>query len=165
MFSVVLLAAASTAHADNKQERTLTKPEVEAQVLKYYEQVEKCYVDAAGDVRGAGHLDIAIAIRWDGTVDHLSTDTPGLPARTWKKVDTCVHAALDGIRFSQRRADTTAVVPYFFQHTASPNSGPQESCWSAKGCWPNTSIGRENPEPHAMRGGGATTPNRDRARH
>jgi hypothetical protein len=77
-----------------------------------------------------------------------------------------VRASLDTLRFPQRRAETTAVIPYFFQHTWAPNSGPQESCWSPKGCWPNTSIGRENPEPKTLsRGGGATTATRDRARH
>lgn len=167
MFSVVLLAAAASAAYADKKERSLTVDEVEAQVAPYLGQIEKCYVEAAGDVRGAGHLDLAITIRWDGTIDHLSSDAPGLPAKTWKRIDTCVRASLDTVRFPQRRADTTAVVPYFFQKTFAPNSGPQESCWSPKGCWPNTSIGRENPEPKTVsRGGGATTTaNRDRARH
>jgi hypothetical protein len=165
MFSVVLLVLATSAAYADKKERSLTVDEVQAQVQPYLGQVEKCYVDAARDIRGAGHLDLAITIRWDGTVAQISSDTPGVPAKVWKQIDTCVRATLDTVRFPQRRADTTAVVPYFFQHTWAPNSGPQESCWSPKGCWPNTSIGRENPEPKAAIRGGATTASRDRARH
>ncbi len=164
MFSVVLIAAATSAAYADKQERSLTVDEVQAHVQPYLEQIEKCYVAAAGDVRGAGHLDLAFTIRWDGTIAQLSSDTPGLSAPTWKRIDGCIHAAVGTLRFPQRRADTTAVVPYYFQRTWAPNSGPQESCWSPKGCWPNTSIGRENAEPHAIRGG-ALTATRDRARH
>jgi hypothetical protein len=25
-------------------------------------------------------------------------------------------------------------VPFFYQHTAAPNAGPQLSCWDPKGC-------------------------------
>jgi len=35
---------------------------------------------------------------------------------------------------STRKAQTIAVVPYFYQRTAAPNSGPQYSCWDPKGC-------------------------------
>ena len=37
------------------------------------------------------------------------------------------------LRFPERRNDTTATVPYYFQHTNTPGGGPQESCWNPKG--------------------------------
>jgi hypothetical protein len=45
-----------------------------------------------------------------------------------------VRHAVEAVTFPARRTYTTATVPYFFQRTAAPNAGPQESCWNERGC-------------------------------
>ena len=46
----------------------------------------------------------------------------------------CIREAVEVVKFPARRNDTTAIVPYFFQHTNTPGGGPQLSCWDPKGC-------------------------------
>ena len=45
-----------------------------------------------------------------------------------------MKALVSELTFPARRSPTTAVIPYFYQHTAAPNAGPQLSCWDPKGC-------------------------------
>jgi len=142
----LLLAATSTASADRK-ERTLEPVEVEAHVKPYFSEIEKCYVGAAGDIRGAGKLELDLVIHRDGSVFSLKVATPGLAMAQAHRIENCVRGAVENAKFPVRRDFTTAIVPYFFQHTMAPNAGPMQSCWSAKGCWPGTSVGREFPEP------------------
>ena len=46
----------------------------------------------------------------------------------------CIREAVEVVHFPARRNDTTAIVPYFFQHTNTLGGGPQPSCWDPKGC-------------------------------
>ena len=107
---------------------------VTAQVRPQRQQIEQCYLDVAADAHGAGRLEVTLVIARDGYVLKATTATPGLPAKTAKKIETCVKAIVEPIKFPTRRNDTTAVVPYIFQRTESPDSGPQLSCWDPKGC-------------------------------
>jgi hypothetical protein len=103
-------------------------------VKPYAGEIQRCYLDTAGDVRGAGHLDLTFVIARDGYVLSLKAATPKLSAKATKAIETCVQSAVEGVKFPTRKNDTTAVVPYFFQRTAAPSSGPQLSCWNPKGC-------------------------------
>ncbi|HEV7558532.1 MAG TPA: hypothetical protein VGO00_23845 [Kofleriaceae bacterium] len=145
----ILAATTSIASADRK-ERTLEPVEVEAHVKPYLTEIEKCYVGAAGEIRGAGKLELDLVIHRDGSVLSLKVATPGLAMRQSQRVETCVRTAVENVKFPMRRDFTTAIVPYFFQKTMAPNAGPIQSCWSPKGCWPNTNVGREQPEPVAI---------------
>ena len=112
----------------------LDASEVFAEVRPYSPAIERCYLDRLGDVRRAGRLDLTFVIGRDGHVVSLGATAPGLPARTVERVSSCIREAIDGLVFPTRRSDTTAIVPYFFQHTNTPGGGPQLSCWNPKGC-------------------------------
>lgn len=108
--------------------------EVAAEVRPYAAEIQRCYLARLGDVRRAGKLDLTFVIGRDGRVVSLHVDAPGLPARTVQHVQSCIHEAVAGLQFPERRNDTTAIVPYLFQHTNAPGGGPQLSCWNPKGC-------------------------------
>ncbi len=108
--------------------------DIAAEVRPYAPDIERCYLDRLGDVRRAGKLDVMFVIGRDGYVVSLDIAAPELPAKTVHQVATCIRAAVDPIHFPERRSDTTAIVPYFFQHTNAPGGGPQLSCWNPKGC-------------------------------
>ena len=112
----------------------LTPDEVQATVRLVSEELEHCYMDRTPEVRGAGHLDLVFTISRHGTVEKLDVKTPGLAPRVAKEIDGCVRAAVAPISFPARKTFTTATVPFFFQRTAAPNSGPQLSCWNPNGC-------------------------------
>ncbi|HEY6179374.1 MAG TPA: hypothetical protein VIX73_33195 [Kofleriaceae bacterium] len=112
----------------------LEASEVAAEVRPYSPAIERCYLERLGDVRHAGRLDLTFVIGRDGHVVSLGAKAPGLPARTVERVSSCIHEAIDGLVFPVRRSDTTAIVPYYFQHTNTPGGGPQLSCWKPKGC-------------------------------
>jgi hypothetical protein len=145
------LATTATVATAQPKERTLEPVEVEAHVKPYFTGIEKCYVDAVGEMRGAGKLELDLVIHRDGSVFSLKVATPGLDMRQSQRVETCVRSAVANVKFPMRRDFTTAIVPYFFQKTNAPNAGPIQSCWSPKGCWANTNVGREQPEPAAIR--------------
>ncbi|HEX8108573.1 MAG TPA: hypothetical protein VF516_12655 [Kofleriaceae bacterium] len=113
---------------------SLEAGEVAAEVRPYAPDIERCYLDRLGDVSRAGRLDLTFVIGRDGYVVSLDAAAPGLPARTVRQMAICIREAVDAIHFPERRADTTAVVPYYFQHTNTPGGGPQLSCWNPKGC-------------------------------
>lgn len=117
-----------------RKDAVLEASEVAAAVRPYAPDIERCYLDRLGDVRRAGKLDVMFVIGRDGYVVSLDIAAPGLPARTVHQVVTCIREAVDPIHFPERRGDTTAIVPYFFQHTNAPGGGPQLSCWNPKGC-------------------------------
>ena len=143
---LAILLVASVAHAESKRPlatlvkidppkaRTLEASEVKDHVRPLDEQIGRCYLDAAGETRGAGHLEIKLSIHRTGTVEAVEVSTPKLPTRTAKQIDGCVKALVSELTFPARRSPTTAVIPYFYQRTAAPNAGPQLSCWDPKGC-------------------------------
>jgi hypothetical protein len=112
----------------------LEASEVAAEVRPYAPDIERCYLDRLDDIRHAGRLDLTFVIGRDGHVVSVDAAAPGLPARTVRQMAACIREAVDPIHFPARRADTTAVVPYLFQHTNTPGGGPQLSCWNPKGC-------------------------------
>jgi hypothetical protein len=132
--TLFVLSTASLAGAQPKPPTHLEATEVAAQVKPVVSDIERCYLDAVGDLRGAGHLQLAFAIHRTGLLDSVDVTAPGVPARTAHKIDACVRPLVEKLRFPARRSSTTALVPYFFQHTDAPNSGPQLSCWNPKGC-------------------------------
>lgn len=108
--------------------------EVAAEVRPYAPEIERCYLDRLDDVHRAGRLDLTLVIGRDGHLVSLHTAAPGLPARTVERVAACIREAVEVVHFPERRNDTTAIVPYFFQYTSTPGGGPQLSCWDPKGC-------------------------------
>lgn len=117
-----------------RKDAFLEAGEVAAEVRPYAPAIERCYVDRLGDVRRAGRLDLTFVIGRDGYVVSLAAAAPGLPARTARKVESCIREAVEAVHFPARRNDTTAIVPYYFQHTQTPGGGPQLSCWNPRGC-------------------------------
>jgi len=113
---------------------SLAATEVAAEVRPYGPDIERCYLERLGDLRRAGRLDLTFVIGRDGYVVSLDAAAPGLPTRTVRQMASCIREAIDPIHFPARRADTTAIVPYFFQYTSAPGSGPQLSCWNPSGC-------------------------------
>ena len=116
------------------QEALLSASEITALVAPHAPEIERCYLDGIGASQRPGHLDVTFMIGRDGNVFALKAAAAGVPAKTVTKIEACIRSAVDGIQFPARRSDTTAVVPYFFQKTNAPNTGPLLSCWNAKGC-------------------------------
>jgi hypothetical protein len=112
----------------------LSAREVAAEVRPYAPDIERCYLEHLDDVRHAGHLDLTFVIGRDGTIVSLTAAARSLPGRSARKVEACIRDAAAVLHFPARRNDTTAVVPYYFQHTSTPGGGPQLSCWNPKGC-------------------------------
>jgi hypothetical protein len=125
---------AKTARADTPDKKTLDATEVTERMKVWNDDITDCYLKAAGDVKGAGRLEIKLTIHRTGVVDAVDVATPGLSLRASKKVASCVKPLVVDTTFPARRAGTIAVVPYFYQRTDAPNSGPQYSCWDPKGC-------------------------------
>lgn len=144
--ATALLVAAGIAHADapkaltatagNKADTVhhLTKAEIDARVNPVSADIKRCYLSSAANVKGAGKLDVKLTVRRDGSLHAVEVATPGLPAQLAHTVDGCVRGAVASVTFPAKKAFNTIVVPFFFQHTAAPDSGPQHSCWDAKGC-------------------------------
>ena len=114
--------------------RELSSNAVSERVDAVYPELRRCYVDTAGDVRGAGHLDVTLGIARHGSLFSVDVSTPDLPRQLAKKIDACVRAAVAELRFPTSRRDTTAVVPFYFQHTFARGAGPAYSCWNPNGC-------------------------------
>lgn len=131
-----LIAVPAIASADSAQPlpRTLEVSEVAATMKPYGEDINRCYLDAAADVKGAGKLEITLSIHRTGKLDAIDVATPGLPKKVAGRVATCVKSVVEKTAFPARRSPTTAIVPFFYQHTAAPGSGPQLSCWNPRGC-------------------------------
>ena len=140
-----VLLVSSVASAENKPllkavttdikltARDLEPSEVRDRMKVVDADVAACYLDAVGERRGAGQLEIKLSIHRTGLLDRIDVSTPNLPAPTAKKIETCVKAAVKDLAFPARRAETVAVVPYYWQRTAAKH-GPQYSCWDPKGC-------------------------------
>jgi hypothetical protein len=112
----------------------LEPTEVAAEVRPYAPDIERCYLDRLDDIHHAGKLDVMFVIGRDGHVVSLDIAAPSLPARNVVQMAACIREVVDPIHFPARRGDTTAIVPYFFQHTSAPGGGPQLSCWNPRGC-------------------------------
>ena len=127
----VVASAVTTATAEP---RTLGAADVDAEMKPLAQAIQRCYVDAAASVTGAGKLDVTLEINRSGKLHAVTVATPGLSARLARKIDGCVRAVVEPVQFPARKAFTTAVVPFFFQRTAAPGAGPAYSCWSPRGC-------------------------------
>jgi hypothetical protein len=112
----------------------LSAAEVAAEVRRYAPDIEQCYLERLGDPRRAGHLDLTFVIGRDGHVVSVAAAAPALATRTAHQVESCIREAVEALRFPPRRNETTAIVPYYFQHTNAPGAGPQPSCWNPRGC-------------------------------
>jgi hypothetical protein len=108
--------------------------EVAAEVRPYAQEIERCYLDRLEDVRRAGRLAVKFVIGRDGYVVATTASAPGLPSRTARRVEICIRTAVEAVHFPARRGETTAIVPFYFQHTEVAGGGPQLSCWNPKGC-------------------------------
>jgi hypothetical protein len=108
--------------------------EVTALVTPHALAIERCYLGEIGALARTTRLDLTLVIARDGHVLSAGTAATGLPVRVARKVSGCVRELLDGVQFPARRNDTTAVVPYVFQKTDAPSTGPALSCWNPKGC-------------------------------
>ena len=116
------------------QEPFLAVGDITALVRPHAPEIQHCYLRGIGAGRRPGHLDVTFVIARDGNVLSVKAAAPGVPARTVRRIGTCIRKAVDGLQFPSRPNDTTAIVPYFFQRTVAPNAGPQMSCWNRKGC-------------------------------
>lgn len=114
--------------------KSLDASEVAAQMRYYTTDINGCYLASARQVKGAGKLEIKLEIHRTGNIDSIDVKTPGLPPAVSKKIASCVTAIITDTAFPERKAPTTAIVPFFYQHTAAPGSGPQLSCWNPRGC-------------------------------
>jgi hypothetical protein len=112
----------------------LTAGEITTHVAPHASEIERCYLDRLGDARRGGHLDLTLVITRDGGVLSLKAAASGLPVKTARKVEACIREIVETMQFPARRNDTTAVVPYVFQKTDAPGTGPLLSCWNPKGC-------------------------------
>ncbi|HWO20432.1 MAG TPA: hypothetical protein VNO30_16800 [Kofleriaceae bacterium] len=140
---VILVATAGVAQAEHRSsaseraratDRALSQTEIDAQVKPVSAEISKCYVDAVAGTQGGGKLLVQLEIHRRGRLDSVSVSTPGLPAKTARRIEACVRGLVEPIEFPARRTSTTAVLPFFFQRTATPNAGPQQSCWNPRGC-------------------------------
>jgi hypothetical protein len=140
---VVLVATAGMAQAEHRSsaseraratEHALSQAEIDAQVKPVSAEISKCYVDAVAGTQGGGKLLVQLEIHRRGKLDAVSVSTPGLPAKTARKIEACVRGLVEPIEFPARRTSTTAVLPFYFQRTAAPNAGSKPSCWSPRGC-------------------------------
>lgn len=129
--TLVFVALTTPAFADN---RGLTSDEIQEQLRPFSDEIEHCYMDRTPEVRGAGHLDIVLSVSRHGVLEKLEVKTPKLATKLAKSIDTCIRAAVTTVSFPERKDWTTATVPFFFQHTWAPNTGPQYSCWNPNGC-------------------------------
>ena len=128
-----VVSLATTAAADPKP-RALTPADVTSQLAPFADQIEHCYLDRTAEIRGAGQLELVLSVTRHGSVESLDVKTPGLAAKLAKQIDGCIRETIATVAFPARKTFTTATIPYFFQRTAAPNSGPQLSCWDPKGC-------------------------------
>jgi hypothetical protein len=120
--------------APQRLARYLTTGDVTDVVASRASDIERCYITALGASRSGGRLDLMFIIARDGHIVSLDSAAPGLPTVASHRLHKCLRTAVEPLQFPARRNDTTAIVPYYFQRTDAPNSGPQLSCWNPKGC-------------------------------
>jgi len=120
--------------AEHLEQKALSAEDVQATLKPVTVEIERCYMERTPDVRGAGRMELVLTVSRHGVLEHLDVKTPGLATKLAKDIDGCVRTTVATVAFPARKMFTTATVPYFFQRTAAPNSGPQLSCWDPKGC-------------------------------
>lgn len=118
-----------------RKEAYLTPRDITAEVSAYRPAIERCYLAGVRPSGHAGRLELMLIIGREGGVVSLDTAAPDLDPRAMIAVRGCILDAIGGLRFPERRNDTTAIVPYYFQRTAAPDAGPQPSCWNPRGCY------------------------------
>jgi hypothetical protein len=133
---LAFISVGSTAFAE-RLAPALTANDVHAVLKPVAGEIEHCYLDRTPEVRGAGQLDLVLTVSRRGELERVDVKTPGLSARVGKEIAGCIRTAVAPVSFPARRTFTTATVPYFFQRTATPNGGPQLSCWNPNGCHAN----------------------------
>lgn len=134
LLGIVATTSIASADATPPKPISLSASDVSSQLAPFAETIEHCYTDRASEIRGAGQLQLVVTVTRKGAVESLEVKTPGVPAKLAKQIDGCIRPLVTPVAFPARRTYTTATVPFFFQHTAAANAGPQESCWDAKGC-------------------------------
>lgn len=112
----------------------LSAGDISSNVALHATEIEHCYLDAVGTVRRTAQLDLMFVIAREGDVLSLDIAAPTASPQAVHRIATCIRTAVDGLRFPERRNDTTAIIPYVFQRTEAPGAGPQLSCWNPKGC-------------------------------
>ncbi len=130
----VVVGTTTPVFAEHLAAKALSSDDVQATLKPLADEIEHCYMDRTTEVRGAGHMELVLTVSRHGVVEHLDVKTPGLGTKVAKDVDGCIRSTVAPVAFPVRKTFTTATVPYFFQRTAAPNSGPQLSCWDPKGC-------------------------------
>jgi hypothetical protein len=103
-------------------------------VTQHVPDIQRCYRAEIGEAQHANRLELTLVIAYNGRVRSVQASVPGLPAKPARKMESCIRTALEPARFPERRNDTMAVLPYYFQKTDAPDAGPQLSCWNPKGC-------------------------------
>lgn len=127
----VVIAMTGPALADD---RALSAADVQAALKPIGNEIERCYMDRTAEIQGAGHLALVLTVSKHGILENVAVKTPGLAPKLAKQIDGCVRREVAAVQFPSRHTETTATVPYFFQHTAAPGAGPQLSCWDPAGC-------------------------------
>ncbi len=112
----------------------LTASEVKEQLAQFTTGINRCYLDAAGELKSTGRLEIMLTIHRTGILDAIDVSTPGLGAKPTHKVAACVKDMLGHLQFPARRLSTSAILPFEYERTVTPDAGPQYSCWNANGC-------------------------------
>jgi len=133
LLAVLILGVTTTAAADPKSV-SLSLADVNAQLAPLSADIEHCYLDRTGEIRGAGQLQLVLGVTRKGAVESLAVKTPGIAPKLAKQIDGCIRPLVEAVAFPQRKTFTTATIPFYFQHTAAPGSGPQLSCWDPNGC-------------------------------
>lgn len=120
--------------ARERKEAFLTTRDIASEVDRYEPAVQRCYLSGVGPSGRAGRLELMLIIGHEGGVVSLDAAAPDLGARATLAVRGCILDAIGGLRFPERRNDTTAILPYYFQRTVAPGAGPALSCWNPRGC-------------------------------
>jgi hypothetical protein len=130
--SLALVAVLTgVASADEPLAKELTQKEIDAQIAPVSADIRRCYLDVATT---AGKIDVKLVVHRNGTLHSVDVAVTGVAGKLAKKISGCVRTLVAPLSFPTRRAFTTALVPFVFQKTTAPNSGPQHSCWTLRGC-------------------------------
>ena len=116
-------------------DQTMSAGEVIRYALPYLPRVARCYQrHALPDRRASGAMELYLVIARNGNVVHSEVNAPGLTVFRLAYLERCVKREVALWHFPIRKGFTNAVIPYYFLHTKTPESGPFPSCWNPKGC-------------------------------
>jgi hypothetical protein len=106
-------------------EQTMSAQEVERYAMPYLQRVSRCYKQHALPVKKAtGELRLYVVIARSGNVVYSEIGAPGVPILRKLGLDRCLRNEMKTWRFPVHAGFTNAVLPYFFQRTYAPASGP-----------------------------------------